>query len=59
MLVGLKRFKHLLNVTLLVIGGVILLVAGDTTARIIGAVLIVLALGLVIYRRKRGFAHLF
>ncbi len=59
MLVGLKRFKHLLNVTLLGIFGVILLIAGDTTARIIGAVLIVLGLGLIIYRRRRGFAHLF
>ena len=59
MLVRLKRFKHLLNVTLLGIFGVILLIAGDTTARVIGAVMIVLALALIIYRRKRGFAHLF
>jgi hypothetical protein len=58
-LVWLKRFKHLLNVALLGIFGVILLVAGDTTGRIIGSVLIVLALGLIVYRRKRGFAPLF
>ena len=41
------------------LGPVLLLVAGDATGRIIGAVLIVLALGLIVYRRKRGFAHLF
>jgi uncharacterized membrane protein len=58
-LVWLKRFKHFVNVTLLGIFGVVLLIAGDTTARIIGAVLIVLALGSIIYRRRRGFAHLF
>ena len=57
MLVWLKRWKWFQNVTLLSIFGVILLIAGDTTARIIGIVMIVLALGLIIFRSRRGFAN--
>ena len=55
MLLWLRKLHRLQSIGFLGIFGVILLIAGDFTARIIGAVMIVWALVLVILWRKKIF----
>lgn len=55
MLLWLRKFRRLQNIGILGVGGVVLLVAGDVTARVIGAVLIVWAVLLVVLWRRRIF----
>jgi hypothetical protein len=54
-LLWLRKFHRLQSIGILGIFGVVLLIAGDVTARIIGAVMVVWALGLVVLWRKRIF----
>jgi hypothetical protein len=54
-LLWLRKFHRLQSIGILGIFGVVLLIAGDVTARIIGAVMVVWALGLVVLWRRRIF----
>jgi len=54
-LLWLRKLHRLQSIGLLGLFGVILLIAGDFTARIIGAVMIVWALVLVVLWRKKSF----
>jgi hypothetical protein len=54
-LLWLRKFHRLQSIGILGIFGVVLLIAGNVTARIIGAVMVVWALGLVVLWRKRIF----
>jgi hypothetical protein len=54
-LLWLRRFHRLQSIAILGILGVVLLVAGDVTARVIGAVMVVWALVLIVLWRKRIF----
>ena len=55
MLLWLRKFHRLVNITFLSVFGVVLLVAGDVTARVIGVVMIAWAFLLLILWRKRVF----
>jgi hypothetical protein len=55
MLLWLRKFRLLQSITILGVFGVVLLIAGDATARIIGTVMIAWALVLLILWRKRVF----
>jgi hypothetical protein len=54
-LVWLRKFHRLQSIAILGIFGIVLLVAGDVTARVIGAVMVVWALVLIVLWRKRIF----
>jgi hypothetical protein len=54
-LLWLRKFHRLESIGILAIGGVVLLIAGDVTARVIGAVLIVWAVVLVVLSRTKIF----
>jgi hypothetical protein len=54
-LLWLRKFHRLQSIGILGIFGVVLLIAGNVTARIIGAVMVVWALGLVVLWRRRIF----
>jgi hypothetical protein len=54
-LVWLRKFHRLQSIAILGIFGVVLLVAGDVTARVIGTVMVVWAGVLIVLWRKRIF----
>ena len=55
MLLWLRKFHRLQSIGILGFFGVVLLIAGDVTARVIGVLMIVWALALVVLWRKRIF----
>jgi hypothetical protein len=54
-LLWLRKFHRLQSITILGVFGIVLLIAGDVTARVIGGVMIAWALLLLILWRKRVF----
>jgi hypothetical protein len=54
-LLWLRKFHRLQSIGILGIGGVVLLIAGDVTAQVIGVVLIVWAVVLVVLWRRKIF----